>query len=291
MTTNLLEALQELEGRATSSSARQMARQLVIRLSAPIQVTVFGPYEDANALLAGHLQEALKASGVEVAKGELKPIFDETDIAVWCSLSFGPDEAALWDKAPEALKDQSFLILITDETSRPQPRHPSNQFDETITIPMQDDEAALKRLSSKLQRRVQSAREADMDRATWLLGKYAADAATAPVLVPVTKPNGELFAVDTILAEHSKATLAIEEADDSAYAKAVLATCNDVAERLIGHFDSPECPDVPTDLKDDAAQVHDDLVLMSLEGGLPSACDAINRLVQLRKSVQHQMAA
>ena len=37
--------------------------------------------------------------------------FRATDIVLWCTHSFAPQEAGLWDRAPETLKDHSFLIL------------------------------------------------------------------------------------------------------------------------------------------------------------------------------------
>ena len=36
---------------------------------------------------------------------------DYADIVLWCTQSFGPEEAALWQAAPDALKDHSFLVL------------------------------------------------------------------------------------------------------------------------------------------------------------------------------------
>ncbi len=45
------------------------------------------------------------------AKATVNWALQRTDIALWCTQEFGPEERALWADVPDALKDHAFLVL------------------------------------------------------------------------------------------------------------------------------------------------------------------------------------
>ncbi len=56
-------------------------------------------------LLEPDVPEAAKA------KATVNWALQRTDIALWCTQEFGPEERALWEDVPDALKDHAFLVL------------------------------------------------------------------------------------------------------------------------------------------------------------------------------------
>ena len=285
MNGSVIERLNGLKTNGASQSAREAADQLLKRMTSRVHLAVLGPLTDANALLADHLREVLDTSDVTVSITGLDTSFEGVDVGLWCSIAFGSEEARLWAHAPEALREKSFLIVLTNGSGTRLSQAATELFDETIYIPMQDDEAALAHLRNKIAKRIRSAREADEDHAAWLLKSNEA-VSLAPIVPPPM-----LEAADAMLEQHAQVCLTLEPAEEQAYAKAVLESCTEVGQALDEHFDELECAPDLQDLKADVALAHDALVLMSLEGGLPAACDAIERLMQLRQSVQHHLAA
>lgn len=105
-----------------AQAPRQTGERLLRRLSSDIRVVLLGPEAEGKSYLEQRLaalnlpRTALRNVGTETDFD-----FSQGEVCLWCTAEFGGDELALWQGAPDRLKDHSFLVpMATPETAAEQ---------------------------------------------------------------------------------------------------------------------------------------------------------------------------
>lgn len=267
------------------ASLGRAAAKLVQSLSGPPRIVIFGPVDEANSMLAEELSNRLDMAEIDLSVRSSDQGFDAIDMAIWCSFVFGRDEQLAWSDAPESLRDRSLVVIMTDRQGPVAlPFDPSTMFERLYHLPVNDALPTLDNISRHISDRIQTARAADLDQALYLLSQF-------PAREEEPRDKSFLHAAEKLLRDHAHGALEIEEPDDAAYAQAVLASCAQVGEVLNDHFEQADGVELPQGLQENVAQAHDDIILMSLEGDVAAAGDAIARLMQVRAQLQNQLAA
>ncbi len=249
------------------------------------------------------------------------------DVVIWCSQEFNAAERWLWSSVPDRLKDHGFLAVTkADELIRSGALHAliedldtivTEEFHSLVPVATLQGLAALCRpggvdkdalaasgseaLIAALLSHVDQGRRADLDAALLFLNRFgkgavpedaAAGAALPPAPVPAAMPEpaseaattGTLVAAIDILRGCGESLGA--QVREDAEAEAVLEGCAQAVQAVADMLEPG-----PEDLRDEALEVADRLVLLGLERTEGAAADAVTLLLQLRRDMSLAVAA
>ena len=219
-----------------------------------------------------------------------------TEIAVWCTPSFGAVDAGIWANAPERLTHRAYLLETRPEDERCD-AGPASGFTTVLHIPLPGDIAPL---LSQLDADIDEALLADMDAAQMVLhrlGPLVTDLPDAPLPngpVPANCSAAQLDYLSEILSEptlflsrrarslaEDLTWAAVEE--PKAWAEAALGHCAETAEGLRDRAsgwpdDLPELEALSLMIEEAADQI----VLLQMETGAEQVEDAAGLLHQMR---------
>ena len=282
---------------------RDVALNLLRRFETPIAVVVIGPDATANESIVSGLNGLAADPSVRLSlRDGLPPAradwFADIDIVIWCSPAFAPMEEEIWAHAPEALQDRSVLIRLEDAATVSKPNPATALFDEVVTVSLAQQDDILTQLSKKLLRRVQTGLRADADNAAFLIEACALPEDNEPSLAddgaadkgPEVGHGPLLTQIETMMAGHA-AALKTMELDGDALAARVLSSCETLLQEVAVVIETAPTGLVPDPLRQDLEDASDSILLMSLEGGVEAATDAISTLIQLRKEMHLGLAA
>lgn len=271
----------------------------------------------------GFAEVCLSGSG-EQNKAVLEWAIERADIVLWCTESFGPEEHALWTQVPDELKDHSFLVLTQADLQMKQGRLTDTiaaledvVAEEFLTlfpvatlqaIKAQADPNNLhggiwkssggRALHEAVFKRVEHGRLADQDNARLFLSRFAGlrqmpdpNAASPKIRgVPLDAVNAQLFEQALALL-HREADRMLDSVDAGKEPdpELVLQQCVEAANALSDLFASADPSDeTAQNLKDDAAESAEMMLLFQLERNEDAAADAVTLLMQLRKEIAVQ---
>lgn len=259
---------------------------------------------------------------LDVSLPEATKEIDSADIVIWCTQSFSSEEAQLWTRASDALKDRSFLVLtkadllagagvLQDRIAALQDTAAEefHSFFPTTTqqisqlrrqgIRITDQHLAssgLKALIDAVAGIVASGHRADLDGALLFLERQGLTL-NEPVVVPAravqeteTPQTSFQLAHDKLMA--GAVELAASHLDDAEGDMSdILHLCGTICEELADVMrNMPQTDpegDVWTPIFEDAC---DKVLLMATENDRRSAADAVTILLQLRRDLE-QMSA
>lgn len=253
-----------------------------------------------------------------------------TDIALWCTEGFSPDEARIWAAAPESLKHHALLAVQGAELDEVARMRRPREMAAAVAVPMPGGRPSPAALLSRLEAEIDAALAEDLDAARLLLHRFGLDAAepagagvspdrpeaaaTAPapeaaeaaVLQPepparpaaAPLPGADRTALlsEPILylrrrARGLHAALAWPAEDDD-WPAAVLEQCCDTAEGLRERAaDWAEDDAGLAELAAFVAEAADTALLLQVEGGADRAEDAAALILQLRLAVEARLPA
>jgi energy-coupling factor transporter ATP-binding protein EcfA2 len=267
---------------------------------------------------------------------------DRSDIAIWCTQQFDDRERALWSRAPEHLKDHSFLALtradrlymrgeLADRIGQLQPivadeflcLYPVATLQATAARRIeggQDDKlwksSGGKAFFDGIRQQVDQAKTADLDHAYMLLQRYkvelpdqtpepdilaaAAKAPAGPVAAKVPQPQvterlssteGVIEAALEVLRDCAEELMATSDAAGGAVTERILDRCSKTAEDLVQLLSRTDDPsDELADLREDAIEGEQMIMLLRLERGESAAEDSMTVLLQLKKEMSERVA-
>lgn len=242
---------------------RKRAAQLLDRLNAPVRVAVAGPDTAAVALLVQDLQ----------SDDDIVLVSDQVvsaDIALWCTYAFDGDEIAFWDAAPPVLQDRSLII------------GPNAAHIQEMAAAYFRQWCSAGQAAQTLRRHIKHGREADADQALALLERHpptpgTTPAKAAPVVAAKTAPPAEC-SILAYLQTQAERLAAYDVQDTPESCEAVLTLCAETAQKL------SEMAGATADaaLQEDVFDALDAITLMTLEGDLAAATEAVTLLVSLK---------
>lgn len=254
-----------------------------------------------------------------------------TDIALWCTEGFGPDEARIWAAAPETLKHHALMAVQGVEPDEVARMRRPREMVAAVAVPMPGGRPSPAALLSRLEAEIDAALTEDLDAARLLLHRFgldsaalagagapgspesgsdapapeAADVATLrpeaparPAAAPGPAPGADRTArlSEPILylrrrARGLHAALAWPAEDDD-WSAAVLEQCCDTAEGLRDRAgDWAEDDAELAELAAFVAEAADTALLLQVEGGADRAEDAAALILQLRLAVEARLPA
>lgn len=313
----VLKSLQALLQTGGLPYAVQTAGQRLLKtLSAQTRILIAGPESAGRDFLVTALcAQALPGTVLRVADSLASFDSAAADICIWCTAEFTPAEAQLWYAVPNVLKDHSFLVPVADPSTL------SHRLDDAqlaflegvaaeefyglfpIVITAQgeanqaDTSAAL---LHELKVMLSWEHAAQVDNALAFVDIYSGEA-TQPVAAliesagQVSSPGGEplqqsVRAGLAAISAHAR-NLAPELATENpATWTRILAACAAAAEDLAEALQSPlpagrVCPDL-VPLHEDARAAADNILLLSMEGGLAPTITAVTTLLQMRRALE-----
>ena len=281
---------------------QKAAGGLLDRLSRPVLVGVIGPDATARAQLTQQIEAAgdrhaalrpgsdyaLWSGSTEEAEGK----YPQLDLVVWATQDFGAAEQAAWAPSPDRLKDHSMLAIFHDDPSvhlLAEDRAGDGFVDFFAFGTIHHD---LTGLAASVLERVHSGRLADADVALALVQKHGVEGVASfekpePAAAPIGSVFGDALQIlDQCSARLSQLSLAETAVDD------VLAICVETSDELAAKLGTSEGKSqIPEGLQDDALDAADKIVLMSLEGDIGSAVDAVHVLSQIGLDLQRAAQA
>ncbi len=160
-----------LRNPALPARARQKADRLLQRLGTPVRIIILGPRPDQNAALLASLVPYMTAQDIYLELGDW-PMTATTlrgiDSVIWATETFGADEAAIWEAAPDALKDHSFLAVCDPPNATLVAELADRTPDDFLgccAVPMAQGELAPQTLADELRSLVARGQQADHDNA------------------------------------------------------------------------------------------------------------------------------
>lgn len=296
-----------------SQRAQRTADRLLRRLTNPVQVGLFGPLGDEiGAQLMGACETLLDDVACKrAATVSGSDDFRDIDIGLWCTSHFDESEDAQWNMSPDALKDHSFLVGLTEADPDPawldaMQDIAGEQFFTFVPVHIRGEIPDVGTLRDSIAKRVASGRLADHDQATLFVQTHKAHlspvsptAAVSAVRSTAPQVPSEPTSAD---ARFEKALKDLEETadrlggvsmanEDEACAE-ILSICSDTAEALADTIGAADASDLDhRALAEDILAASDELILMSLEENVASAVDAVTVLFQIRKDLSQRMAA
>ncbi len=271
---------------------------------------------------------------------------DRSDIAIWCTQQFDDRERALWSRAPEHLKDHSFLALtradrlymrgeLADRIGQLQPivadeflcLYPVATLQAAAARRIeggQDDQlwksSGGKAFFDGIRQQVDQAKTADLDHAYMLLQRYkvalpdltaepdiivaeplaAAKAPAGPVAAEIPQPLGTdglsgseavIEAALEVLRDCADELMATSDKAGSAVTERILERCSKTAEELVQLLSlADDRSDDLADLREDAVEGEQMIMLLRLERGESAAEDSMTVLLQLKKEMSERVA-
>ncbi|TNF22233.1 MAG: hypothetical protein EP318_04355 [Rhodobacteraceae bacterium] len=221
------------------------------------------------------------------------------DICLWCTRDWSAFEAALWQGAPDRLRNHALLVW-TGPGDAPCAEAAEAGFDAVFPVGPGDGASALARLSDHLGGIIDEAATQDILAARLLLQRYGCDIAdqepepSAEIIAhPATarhaspEARAELARLFQLLRSEADALRQAPEPDDAflASAEALLETLSQRAGDL-DHLEEawPELPLLFTEARDLA-------LLLRMESGAGQCVDAARLLLQVRQEMEVMLAA
>jgi hypothetical protein len=303
-----------LTAAALSERDRATGHGLLHRLSAPVKVALMGPdTQAAKAILSACQTTKIRASvATEVSLGGR---IDDADIVLWCTRSFAVTESAAWTRAPNILKDNSFLVgCAPDAEDLPHLEEAAAEdFAAFHYLHNVGDHAGIQALLVALDQQIQNGAQAVRDYATLFVQRHRAIlpteapdvpdvvpfVASVTTIVPDEQPKAAPSGADPVLQDamaqmtrYATALTQLTEADPTSLCEGIFELCGRATEDLVELFASgaSDHPDYVA-LRDTINVAADNIMLMSLENDLNSAADAVTILVQVRKDLNVCSAA
>ncbi|MCY4336363.1 MAG: hypothetical protein OXC60_17040 [Litoreibacter sp.] len=240
---------------------------------------------------------------------EAPPNFSEIDIALWCSDSFDEEELALWDAAPNILKDHSFLLAT-------QPSDIEIAEVEFLSVySAKTPQAAASSYSAAardLRARVSSGRSADFDNAALFVEtqREALEAAPPAPAVAASKtalpanveieprvprstqpPTASVDRALNLLRQDASYMLSALDGDQDQAYDAVLTQCAETGQTLTDLMEEAGWASAEPALLEEVVACADRLVLLCMEGGAAPAIEAVSTLYQLKRDFEARSAA
>ena len=240
---------------------------------------------------------------------------EHADIVIWCTSRFGPEEAGIWNNAPDHLKDHSLLVLAKAdqlvETGQLNERiadlqevaseefhslYPTSAL--TIAgglsvgqIPDEQQRAAsgIRALSDTVLHIAASGRRADLDSALLFLERHGIDdTASMEEAAGGTQSAPGLDKVRTLISDHADRLCAAGPVAEGAHGQ-IFDICNDLSEALTDAISDDEtgCAELQA-WESELYAASDKLVLMGLENDTRSATDAVAIVMQLSRDLHHR---
>lgn len=248
---------------------------------------------------------AVDADAVEQAAA-LKWAARRTDVAVWCTRRFSPREAAIWDAAPDRIKNHAHLVVLgnDDDLARVTKRSPGD-FENMLALPKPEASALVRCIDAS----IDAALGEDMDVARMLLHRFGTTATASEPADAVRKDVAGIAEREScqsadrvallsepllFLRRRARAifeTLDWQDERGDAWAPEVLEQCRETADGLRDR--AAGWPDDDDDIAGLRQLVHDasDMaVLLQIEGGEDQASDAATLLYQLRCAFERALA-
>lgn len=228
-----------------------------------------------------------------------------TDVAVWCTRRFSPREAAIWEAAPDRIKNHAHLVVMGDEDdlAKVAKRNPGD-FEHMVALPKPDASALVRCIDES----IDAALGEDVDAARMLLHRFGVTAkAPAPAASKDAmseaardfRQSADRYALlsEPLLYLRRRARAIFEMLDwqdgpAEAWAPEVLEQCRETADGLRDR--AAGWPDDDDDIAALRQLIHDasDMaVLLQIEGGGDQAGDAATLLYQLRCAFERALAA
>ena len=304
-----------------STDARDVVEGRLSAMTSKTRLLIAGPESAgrdalANAICARAIPE------VELFVADTPAAFDPSnaDICIWCTATFSASELQVWQKVPDRLKSLSFLVPTADTATFSERLNDAQlSYFQSIAVsefyglfpivlgaPPGTQNAEL---SSTLLREivgmVSSQRAAAYVDAQRFLASHRDEAAerdAAPNLVADTNQNADDQATQdaaqqalSVLAGYAK-DLAPEMAEDDPEALTqILTICSAAAEALAEvmqtHLGGAGVSSEFVLLSEDARTAADNILLLSVEGGLSQTICAVTTLLQLRRELEMLDAA
>ncbi len=309
-------------GGATAVADAQTSRHFYVEGAAPTHPFASG---DAHAFSLGfcpfgHAQiiDCAVPQDEHARDGILGAALDVADIVLWCTQSFDVQEAAVWARARDSLKDHSFLVLTKADMLAQQgalvPRIEALQgvvcdefhslFPTATPVVLaqhaqqkavsdaQFAASGLKALVDAVSGIVAAGQRADLDSALLFLerqglaqsqGVIVQDRSVAPSVINAVPFRA---ARDTIMARaYDLAELGFDEAEGDM--SDVLQLCGTISEELVDVMQNqaasyPQLAPFCAAFQD----ASDKVMLMTLENDTGSAADAVTILLQLRRDLE-----
>lgn len=221
-----------------------------------------------------------------------------TDIAVWCTRRFSRDEAAIWNAAPDRIKNHAHLVLMgsEDDLAKIAKRKP-NDFEHIMALSKPDASSLVRRIDAS----IDEALGEDVDAARMLLHRFGVKASARGSARATTEAAERQVRQSTdrcallsepllYLRRRARAIFEMLDWQDAAaddWAPEVLEHCSETADGLRDR--AAGWPDDEVEITDLRQLVHDasDMaVLLQIEGGGDQAGDAAALLYQLRSAFE-----
>lgn len=313
-----------LEAGGLSDAAHRTGKRLLERLEADIRIVIAGPHATGRTVLFDILKaEALPRTSLTMQEEEADFHPEGADLCLWCTHSFDAEEQELWNRAPDRLKDHSLLVPMTDPENAP--RHFSQAFLEAleqiaaeefyglfpVILPAQnaaEPTAQITELLGEVAGIVHAGMLADADNAQMFLAAHASGTASAKVASsqPVPAPVAALEKADLIVADDARAyqtTIDALRHHLDGLAPFLHSLTDTDSERILGLCETaataaseafltadPEAA-AAHDLGNSLQAAADDILLLSLEGGVSPAITAVTTLLQIKRSLEVEIAS
>jgi hypothetical protein len=304
-TAELLPALDRVLGSGLTTDVRNLGNRLRHRLVTCPAIAVIGHAESgADRLCALLAREPglIEVELVPIQVDSRQPAAQLADeladlapyLALWHTTGFTPTDQQFWSRVPQALRDQSFLVLadpvhnaaaasgtvndaenLTDEFRGIFPVHLQEASDPDSQGRQSGLPACARGISALVDaicRQIILGQSALRDNLDYFLSRYAAVDAPA---IPAALDN-----MHAILAEKAKDIPRLRDLPVALRASAVLSHCSESLDAII-----PLSSGLTGPLSEDILEAADSLVLMQIEGGNAAASDALSLLLQLRREI------
>lgn len=306
--------------------AQAIGQRLLQRLPAPVQVMLLGPREADKAALIEMLTSGPSAANPAMrdmvfsapSSAAWNNAETKADIVVWLTDTFTDAELAWWNTAPDFLKDHSFLVAMhkaNSDVSQARLAYLQTVADDhfcgliRMTIPEDGrfDAAVPSPLQHELRTLVANGKQADRDNAAQFVAKHlsAVDAKKSATTVPTADEEAQVCAAPDGPDHRAPASLGIYEvacgylreraaelvkmpvSESAVDCEGVLTHCCETCDSIADMF-AAETAQEPTFqlFREDILIAADKAVLMSLEGGVPPAIDAVTILLQLKRDLK-----
>ena len=293
-----LERLAQAE--AVPRRTRRDIARLIARMTEPLSLVVCGPDAACVARVAAALGEHLDAHQVTISTARANAAsFDQADMVVWVTSDFGPDEAAIWNRAPDALTDHSFLWCMGCTQLPPELAAVAAQYF-VAGLPQPTAEPDKTDNLLEIGKHIETGLSAAIDLGSVFVAQYQALLSdTPPVRLSVPRdrpsPSGSAppwRAMRECIEGSAKALGSLRVSEEIDDIRAILSICCETVQALSETAETV-APDTPGSaaLLADIVAAADSMLLMSLEEDVISAIDAVATLHQFQKDFSAAEAA
>ena len=317
---------------ALTGAHQKTGGRLLERLRSDICVLLCGP----QIAMKDQLREVLVNFGLPQTTFQSVPWrsdidFSKADVCIWCTASFGDEEAQQWKDSPDILKDHSFLVVVSGVSATDHFMGAAElatlqgiadqEFYRLCLVRFDDHAASLKSgsgatLVADVVNKVRMGAAADADHAQLFLQKHRlspkANQLPPPVLTHAIATAsaalsscaaGDIADQDTPAAmalyqktlanmdDHLADLEPLLKARDEAEFQKILSICEETSAAAADVFSSGNLQDSAfSQIRDELFSAADKILLMSLEGGVSPATNAVTTVLQLQREIHLQLA-